>query len=48
MKNKLVKIGKQITKKAVVNASIESANTTCFFLCNQPKLPNAVKQLRKK
>lgn len=48
MKNRIVKLGKDIITNLVVKTSIDSANTTCFFLCNQPKLPEVVKKLKKK
>lgn len=47
MKNELKKLSLELVSKAILKSATKEANSSCFFIGYQPKLPKDVMKLRK-
>lgn len=47
MRKDFKKLSLELMTKVIFQSAVKDANSTCFFIGYQPKLPEEVKKLRK-
>lgn len=47
MKNDVKKLSLELVSKVIMKSVVRDANSACFFIGYQPKLPEDVRKLRK-